>query len=116
MNVKQRGIALGVILVLSATGAAGYVWKSRQDQVRTAAGEPAVAAGGDLSTLRAAPHLVFRSTALGEGYGQVAVVPLTAPGGPRAFTGVTCERVYATDEVREKELKAWKQKYQEYCT
>lgn len=26
------------------------------------------------------------------------------------------ERVYATDEVRERELKAWKQKYQESCT
>ncbi len=26
------------------------------------------------------------------------------------------ERVYATDEVRAKELKAWKQKYQEHCT
>ncbi|GAA2709450.1 TolB family protein [Actinoplanes palleronii] len=96
MNVKQRGIALGVILVLSATGAAGYVWKSHQDQARTVAEAPAVAAGGDLSALRAQPHLVFRSTALGDGYGQIAVVPLTAAGGPRAFTGVACERVYAT--------------------
>jgi hypothetical protein len=55
-----------------------------------------VAAGGDLAALRAQPHLVFRSTALGEKYGHAAVVPLSAPDGPRAFTPVSCERVYAT--------------------
>jgi hypothetical protein len=55
-----------------------------------------VVAGGDLASLRAQPHLVFRSTALGPDYGRVAVVPLAAPGGPRAFTTVSCERVYAT--------------------
>ena len=44
--------------------------------------------------------MVFRSTALGDGYGQVAVVPLADPDGPRAFTPAACERVYATGRRR----------------
>ncbi len=39
---------------------------------------------------------MFRNTALGPHYGQVAMVPLGAPAGPRAFTTRTCDRVFAT--------------------
>ena len=73
-------------------GAGGYVWRVRQSQ----AGTSPVAAGGDPAVVRTVPHLVFRSTALGATYGRVAMVPLTAAAGPRAFTPVSCERVYAT--------------------
>ncbi|AGZ41467.1 TolB family protein [Actinoplanes friuliensis] len=95
-TVKMRAGLLAGIVVAAAAGAGGYVWNVRQDQAATIANAPAVAAGGDLTTLRTQPHLVFRSTALGPDYGRVAVVPLTAPGGPRTFTPATCERVYAT--------------------
>lgn len=44
-----------------------------------------------------APRIVFRNTALGEGYGFVAAVPLTDPGGARVVTDVSCDRVYATN-------------------
>ncbi|WP_229068321.1 hypothetical protein [Actinoplanes sp. DH11] len=96
MSVRGRVVLLAVILVVSLVGAGGYVWKVRQDQAAQLAQAPAVASGGDVAALRGRPHLIFRSTALGQGYGQVAVVPLSDPGGPRAFTPATCERVYAT--------------------
>lgn len=95
-SLRLRLALLAVILLAVALGAGGYVWNVRQSHAETVANAPAVAAGGDLATLRAQPHLVFRSTALGANYGQVAVVPLAAPGGPRAFTRASCERVYAT--------------------
>jgi hypothetical protein len=72
------------------------VWKARQSQAKAVAAAPAVAQGGSLDEVDAQPHLVFRSTALGAGYGRVAMVPLSTPGGPRTFTPATCERVYAT--------------------
>jgi hypothetical protein len=98
VNTRLRVAALIVVLFAALAGAGSYVWKVRQTQVSSLADAPLVAQGGDLSALRAQPHLVFRSTALGQGYGRVAAVPLTAPDGPRAFTPVSCERVYATAE------------------
>lgn len=94
--MRLRVVLLTVILFVAVAGAGGYVWNTRQSQADTVAGAPVVVSGGDLATLRTQPHLVFRSTALGEDYGRMAVVPLSAPGGPRAFTTVACERVYAT--------------------
>ncbi len=96
--MRLRIALLATVLLAAAFGAGAYVWKVRQSQAQTLAAAPAVAQGGDLAALRTQPHLVFRSTALGQNYGRVAVVPLSAPGGPRAFTSVSCERVYATAE------------------
>ena len=96
MTVRVRFALLIIVLLAAVLGAGGYVWNVRQSQAETRAQAPAVAAGGDLATLRTQPHLVFRSTALGEHYGRVAVAPLSAPDGPRAFTPASCERVYAT--------------------
>jgi hypothetical protein len=96
--VKARIWTLAVILVVALAGAGGYVWKVRRDQAATAAAAPAVATAGDYRLMSGGPRLVFRSTALGQGYGQVAMVPLSAPDGPRAFTPASCERVYATSD------------------
>lgn len=96
MSPKARYVLLAAILVIAVAGSVGFVFDVRRDQASTRAAAPAVSTGGDLGVLRSQPHLVFRSTALGQGYGQVAVVPLSAPGGPRAYTPATCERVYAT--------------------
>lgn len=43
------------------------------------------------------PRIVFRNTALGDGYGFVAAVPLTETHGARVVTDVSCDRVYATN-------------------
>ena len=96
MTLRLRLFSLATVLVAAALGAGGYVWNVRQDRADSVAAAPQVPTGGDLTALRAGPHLVFRNTALGAEYGRVAVVPLTAPAGPRAFTPASCERVYAT--------------------
>ncbi|WP_433306485.1 TolB family protein [Actinoplanes sp. CA-030573] len=98
MTARMRIIVLAAILVLALVGAGGFVLRERDKQDRKLASAPAVAEGGDLTALQAEPHLVFRSTALGPGYGKVAVVPLSSPGGPRTFTTASCERVYATGQ------------------
>ena len=41
-----------------------------------------------------APHIVFRDTARGAGYGRVGIVPLAHPAARPAITGLTCDRVY----------------------
>lgn len=61
----------------------------------TAPDPSATVAEADLASVEAAPRIVFRSTAPGEGYGIVAMVPLDDPDGARAFTGIACDRVDA---------------------
>jgi hypothetical protein len=96
VTLRSRVTVLVAILLVAVLGAGGYVWQTRQTQARSVAEAVPVATGGDLAGLRTRPHVVFRSTALGAEYGRVAVTPLTAPDGPRAFTPVSCDRVYAT--------------------
>ncbi|GAA0450188.1 TolB-like translocation protein; signal peptide [Paractinoplanes deccanensis] len=95
-TLRLRLGLLALVVVGGLLGAGGYVLHVRQSQARASAEAAPVAQAGDLGALRTRPHLVFRSTALGDTYGKVAVVPLSAPGGPRAVTSASCERVYAT--------------------
>ncbi|WFE30190.1 hypothetical protein O7623_13815 [Solwaraspora sp. WMMD791] len=96
MGLRTRLAILLAVVLLAAAGAGGYVWQVRQAQARVQAQASPVPVRTDLAAVRAQPHLVFRSTALGDGYGEVAVTPLSDPDGPRALTGRSCERVYAT--------------------
>lgn len=93
MSSRVKLAALLAVIVLAVAGAVGYVLRvhGQQAAAKAAPGPPRA----DLAAVLAGPHLVFRNTALGTGYGNVAVVPLSAPGGPRALTAASCERVYA---------------------
>lgn len=93
MSTRVRlAILAGVVLVVLA--AAGvYVLRVQQRQAAANASPGAPRTG--LAGVMAVPHLVFRNTELGEGYGRLALVPLSAPAGPRALTSVSCERAYA---------------------
>ncbi|MDG4772758.1 hypothetical protein [Solwaraspora sp. WMMD792] len=97
MGLRVRLTVLIAIVLLVTFGAGGYVWQVRQSQARVQADASPVPVRADLAAVRAEAHLVFRSTALGTGYGEVAMTPLSDPDGPRALTGASCERVYATD-------------------
>jgi Tol biopolymer transport system component len=64
-----------------------------------AAGKAPTAASGGGATpvsraLLSAPHIVFRDTERGAGYGRVGIVPLAHPNARPALTGLTCDRVY----------------------
>ncbi|WP_305784090.1 TolB family protein [Symbioplanes lichenis] len=96
MSDRWRVVAFGAVVAVVLAGAGGYVWHERTRQADELRAAPAVPTRDDAAAVRDAPHLVFRSTALGQGYGSVALVSLDAPDGPRAFTPAHCERVYAT--------------------
>jgi hypothetical protein len=93
LSTRVRLVVLAgiVLMVLAAAGVFVMRAQQRQATADAAPGAPRT----DLATVAAGPHLVFRNTALGNGYGRLAMVPLTAPAGPRALTEVSCERVYA---------------------
>lgn len=83
-------IALGATAVVGSVAWAGYTARqSAPSEVRTVA---AVSWGGQ-------DRLVFRNTASGAGYGQVASVPLDDPSGSRAVSDLACDRVDATAEM-----------------
>lgn len=113
-RVRLFALICGLCLLVSV----GYVWaRARETAEAIAAIEGAVpspqaqadiapaplasakpatasAGGGASSPLPLAPAVLFRSTALGEGYGQVAALPLGDLAAPRTPTGLRCERVY----------------------
>ncbi len=98
MNLKARLAIFAAVVALAAAGAGIYVLRTQREQAQTASRPPQVpiAAVGDWAAVGAKPHIVFRNTADGAGYGQVALVPLDAPDGARALTPASCDRVYAT--------------------
>lgn len=88
-------VLLTVVLVLAlGLGTSAYVLHARAAQVAAQAKNPSVGQA-ELTTVLAAPHVVFRSTALGSSYGEVSVVSLADPSGARVVTDTSCDRVYA---------------------
>jgi hypothetical protein len=101
MSTRARLLTFVAILVVAVAGAVWYVVGARDEHRsanRTAAAD-APAAGADPAQVAAAPYLAFRSTALGAGYGRLALVALSDPAGPRAFAPANCDRVYARTGV-----------------
>ncbi|MEO6531840.1 MAG: hypothetical protein ABIN10_11750, partial [Specibacter sp.] len=87
-------LALGAIVVVvlgAATGYAVWSWDQYQQRVDQAPGV-VLAEGNEILDV---PHVLFRNTATGAGYGHVAAVPLAKPKGERAVTSVPCDRVYS---------------------
>jgi hypothetical protein len=80
-------VALGATALVGITSWVGY--QQRQDA-------PSSARIASSTSWAEGDRVVFRNTASGQGYGLVASVPLSDPGGPRALTKVPCDRVSAT--------------------
>ncbi|MCP1414491.1 hypothetical protein [Paenarthrobacter sp. A20] len=95
---KMRwGILLTVtVIVLVGAGIYAFGAYQRFEESRTAASSVGVTAGQPLPN---APFVLFRNTASGQGYGNAATVPLSAPGGTRAVSEQECDRVYGTAET-----------------
>lgn len=91
------GILLAVTaLVLVAAGIYAVGAYQRFEESRTSASAVGVTAGQALPMV---PFVLFRNTASGQGYGNAATVPLSAPGGTRAVSEQECDRVYGTPET-----------------
>jgi len=101
VNTRTRVVILAAIVAVAVAGAVWYVIGERNEQRsadRSAAAE-APLPGIDPATVAAVPHLAFRSTTLGAGYGRLALVALSDPAGPRAIAPATCDRVYSRASV-----------------
>lgn len=87
-----RVLALVLVVVVVVAGAVAYgVNAFRAQRAQVASATPV--AQSDLAAVQGHDRIVFRSTAPGDQYGLVAMVPLADPSGPRAFTTVACDRV-----------------------
>ncbi len=92
-----RGHRIAVFLALTVlvAGSIGvYVLTNAQRYQAIHEADPTVA-GVDTAQVDG-PRIVFRHTGLDNRYGTVAMVPLSDPGGARAFTSISCDRVDAT--------------------
>jgi hypothetical protein len=96
-TVRTRVTVLIAVCVLAVGGAVAFVVASRVHQ-KAAQANAAPVAQTDLASVAGVPHIVFRSTNLRTSYGMTAMVPVSDPGGPRAFTESSCNRVYATSQ------------------
>jgi WD40-like Beta Propeller Repeat len=82
-------VLVGVAVIVAV--AAVVLAAGRKDTVAGGGGGKAPAVSRALLN---APHIVYRDTARGDGYGRVAIVPLAKPGAQPALTGMSCDRVY----------------------
>jgi len=89
-----RVVALVAVVAVVVLGVGAFVVGSWQAQ-RRAVNEAPTPLSTDLAAVLAGPHILFRNTLPGEQYGLVAAVALDDPAGPRAFTDVACDRLYA---------------------
>ncbi|HEX6056274.1 MAG TPA: hypothetical protein VFY98_10730 [Intrasporangium sp.] len=80
-------------LLLASTTA--YVLVARKAQLDAAASAPEQPTTS-AEAIGSGPRIMFRNTAIGPDYGRVAMVPLDAPGGSRAFVDLSCDRITAT--------------------
>jgi hypothetical protein len=95
---RRRVVAFAVVAVLVIAGGGTYLLReARRSDAAVAAAAASESAAPKLApaAVLKVPHLVVRNTALGPSNGELALVPLSDPGGPRAVVDVPCERVYA---------------------
>ncbi|MET0789667.1 MAG: hypothetical protein ABWY33_10530 [Cellulomonas sp.] len=97
MSTRARVLAFIAVVVAIAVAATVYVVDERREVRAERASEPE-AEQTPIAEVTDGPRIVFRHTGIDKQYGNVAVVPLDDPGGPRAFTSVSCDRVAARPE------------------
>jgi WD40 repeat protein len=89
-RVLTFGLIVGCALV-AAVAAAVLAVGGKHPTAATGASASAVPVS---RALVSTPHIVFRDTERGAGYGRVGIVPLAHPGAKPALTGMACDRVY----------------------
>jgi len=87
MTTRRRLLVLVAVALALTIGLTGYVLRSRGDAA-------AVSPSGQVR-LDTPGRILFRDTAAGAGFGQLASVPAARPDGPRSTGGLLCDRLYA---------------------
>ncbi len=95
MPTRNRIIGFATLAIVCLAVGAGYLLyaRDRSNAEERNAKKVSVADRSELDAFVSEPNMLFRSTAYGDTYGKVSVVPIDAPDGPRAVTPLSCERV-----------------------
>ncbi|MER6974683.1 hypothetical protein ABT304_26745 [Nocardioides sp. NPDC000445] len=92
--VKQRTTIFGAIVVLVTAGVTAYALSAiAENDRRTSRATDATTTS--MAQIEKGPRILFRHTGRDADYGHVGAVALAAPGGARALTDLSCDRVYA---------------------
>jgi len=94
-RAKWFFVALVSVIVIGIAAGVGVVGWFQYQARGSAPSAIAISSADDWAT---GERVVFRNTAAGEGYGQVASVPLADPQGPRALVDRACDRVAASED------------------
>lgn len=91
---KQRTAVFGAIVVLVTAGVTAYALSAiAENDRRTSRATDATTTS--LTQIEKGPRILFRHTGRDADYGHVGAVALADPGGARALTDLSCDRVYA---------------------
>jgi hypothetical protein len=89
-TLQQRVMMLALVSIAVVAAGVGYAALTRP----TPPESPAAALAPPALRLPADPHLAFRSTALGPGYGRVGLMALAEADGPFNQAEMACDRVH----------------------
>jgi hypothetical protein len=90
--MSSRVVSFIAVVIGCALLAIGYArWAAVRNRASDA--EPLVTDPTALSAALSEPHLLFRSTTPGRGYGRLSVEPLSNPGRGRQASQLSCERL-----------------------
>ena len=96
MDLSPRArLLVFVAVVVALVAAAGVYVLTQGREVRAQREAEPEAVRAPVAEAVDGPRIVFRHTGIDNQVGVVAMVPLEDPGGARAFTGVSCDRVAA---------------------
>ncbi|MFD7077883.1 hypothetical protein ACFV9G_26970 [Nocardioides sp. NPDC059952] len=91
---KRRTAIFGAIVVLVTAGVTAYALSAiAENDRRTSRATEATTTS--LAQIEKGPRILFRHTGRDADYGHVGAVALADPGGARALTDLSCDRVYA---------------------
>ena len=94
LSRRRRVLAFTALCTLVTVLAVTYTMSALAREERADRNAPAVAVAsgpGTIDEVRSQPYLAFRSTALGDTYGKLALVTSDDPAGPRTLTDLNCE-------------------------
>jgi hypothetical protein len=97
--ISRPRTAVLVLVTLAVAAAAGIYASLAFQDARESQAAPAAVEVTRSEALPVTPYVVFRNTASGQGFGEAATVTLKDPGGQRALSGKSCDRVYGTDHL-----------------
>jgi dipeptidyl aminopeptidase/acylaminoacyl peptidase len=89
-----RTTAFGAVVVLVTAGMTAYALSAIAENDRRTSTATS-AATTTLAQIEKGPRIIFRHTGPDADYGHVGAVALADPGGARALTDLSCDRVYA---------------------